>query len=69
MRRKSRMVRIGKRKVPLIEKEFAEVSSEDVIDALLKHGAVMIRDPRFEAEKKKAEKRGKKAFKKLGWSK
>jgi len=65
--KRHRMVRLGKRKVPLIEKELSEVSSGEVTDALISHGAVMIRDPRFEAEKRKAERRGKKAMRKVGW--
>jgi len=67
VKRKSRLVKFGDRKIPLIEKELNEISSDEVTAAVAKHGAVYIRDPRFAAEKKRLEKQGKKAMKKLGW--
>jgi hypothetical protein len=57
MARRHRMVRIWDRKVPLIEKELSEVNREEVTGLLVKHGAVMIRDPRWEATVKSFEKR------------
>jgi hypothetical protein len=49
--------KLGKRKVPLIEKESIEVKSDEITDALFKHGAVMIKHPRFDAEIKRLKKR------------
>lgn len=66
VRRKSRMIRFGDRKIPLIEKELHEVSSDDVTAAIAKSGAVVIRAPRWAAAKRDAEKRGKAVMKKLG---
>jgi hypothetical protein len=65
--KRTRLVKIGDRRIPIIEKELAEVPCNDVSDALAKHGAVVIQDPRFASEKKRLEKQGKKAMEKLGW--
>jgi hypothetical protein len=63
------MVRIGDREVPMIERELPDVSPSEASRLIAKFGAVLIQDPRFEAEKKRLEKQGKKALKKLGWIK
>ena len=51
------MVRIGDRKVPLIEKELSEVNRDEATHLLAKHGAVMIRSPEWEATIKSFKKR------------
>jgi hypothetical protein len=53
------MVRVGDRKVPLIEKELHEVDKDEATHLLAKHGAVMIRDPRWETTIKGFKKRKK----------
>jgi hypothetical protein len=63
------MMKFGDRRIPLIEKEVPEISTEEVTEAIAKHGAVWIRDPRWAGEKKRMERESMKAMKKLGWIK
>lgn len=51
------MIRMGDRRVPLIEKELHEVDKDEATNLLAEHGAVMIRDPRWEATVKSFRKR------------
>lgn len=60
MVKRSRLKKKRKDYIPVIVKELNEVSSEEVTKALMKHGKVMIKDPRWDEAVRKHERKIKK---------